>query len=41
MLVDWVELMTQAGLRVEHRVEHIAWYGPFRMRHGIAIGIRE
>jgi SAM-dependent methyltransferase len=39
-LSDWVELMTQAGLCVHHQFEHVAWYGPFRIRHGIAVGVR-
>jgi ubiquinone/menaquinone biosynthesis C-methylase UbiE len=39
-LADWVELMTSAGLAVEHQLEHVAWYGPFRMRHGIVVGVK-
>ena len=40
-LVEWAELMTQAGLQVHQRVEHVAWYGVFRMRHGIVVGERK
>ena len=39
-LADWTELMARGGLHVEHSFEHVAWYGPFRMRHGILIGVR-
>jgi hypothetical protein len=38
---EWVDLMTQAGFHVQHQVEHVAWYGTFRMRHGIAVGVRK
>lgn len=40
-LAEWVELMTSAGFRVQQRIEHVAWYGVFRMRHGIVVGARE
>jgi ubiquinone/menaquinone biosynthesis C-methylase UbiE len=40
-LAEWVDLMTQAGFHVQHQVEHVAWYGTFRMRHGIAVGVRK
>jgi SAM-dependent methyltransferase len=39
-LADWTALMTQAGLQIERAHEHVAWYGPFRIRHGIAIGVQ-
>ena len=37
-LADWIALMTQAGFQVEQADEHVAWYGAFRIRHGIAVG---
>jgi ubiquinone/menaquinone biosynthesis C-methylase UbiE len=40
-LAEWVELMTQAGFQVRQHVEHVAWYGVFRMRHGIVVGERK
>jgi ubiquinone/menaquinone biosynthesis C-methylase UbiE len=40
-IAEWVKLMTQTGFDVRHQVEHVAWYGIFRMRHGIVVGIRE
>jgi ubiquinone/menaquinone biosynthesis C-methylase UbiE len=40
-LDEWVELATEAGFHVQHQIEHIAWYGIFRMRHGIVVGVRE
>jgi ubiquinone/menaquinone biosynthesis C-methylase UbiE len=40
-LADWVDLMSQAGFHVQHEVEHVAWYGVFRMRHGIVVGVRQ
>ena len=39
-LADWVALMTQAGFHGQHQAEHVAWYGIFRMRHGIVVGVR-
>ncbi len=39
-LADWTALMIQAGFQIERAYEHVAWYGPFRIRHGIAIGVR-
>ena len=39
-LADWGALMTQAGFQVERAEEHVAWYGAFRIRHGIAVGVR-
>ncbi len=39
-LADWVALMNQAGLQVDRAEEHVAWYGVFRIRHGIAVGVR-
>ena len=38
---DWTALMAEAGLRVEHAHEHVACYGVFRIRHGIAVAVRE
>ncbi len=40
-LAEWMALMTQAGVRVDQHFEHVAWYGMFRIRHGIAVGVRE
>ena len=40
-LAEWVDLMNQAGFHVQHQVEQVAWYGTFRMRHGIAVGVRK
>jgi len=40
-LAEWMQLMTQAGLRVRENREHVVWYGMFRIRHGIAVGVRE
>jgi hypothetical protein len=39
-LSDWIALMIQAGLRVEDAREHVAWYGAFRIRHGVLVGAR-
>lgn len=39
-LSDWAGLTTQAGLQVQQGFEHVAWYGIFRIRHGILIGVR-
>lgn len=39
-LAEWVELSTTAGFRVQQQFEHVAWYGVFRMRHGIVVGVR-
>ena len=39
-LADWIALMTQAGLRVDSARERVAWYGTFRIRHGVAVGVR-
>ncbi len=40
-LTEWVDLMTQAGFHVQQHAEHVAWYGIFRMRHAIVVGLRE
>jgi ubiquinone/menaquinone biosynthesis C-methylase UbiE len=40
-LTDWMELMKRAGFRLEDSREHVAWYGMFRIRHGMVIGVRE
>ena len=37
-LADWAALMTEAGLHVQQSFEQVAWYGIFRIRHGIVIG---
>ncbi|HSY11592.1 MAG TPA: class I SAM-dependent methyltransferase [Verrucomicrobiae bacterium] len=39
-LADWTALMTQAGLRLQQSLEQVAWYGSFRIRHGIVVGLR-
>ena len=39
-LAEWIGLMAQAGFQVRRQAEHVAWYGIFRMRHGIIIGLR-
>lgn len=39
-LADWAALMTEAGLHVQQSFEQVAWYGIFRIRHGIVIGVR-
>jgi SAM-dependent methyltransferase len=40
-LAEWVAIMTEAGFDVQRQVEHVAWYGVFRMRHGIIVGVRK
>ncbi len=39
-LTEWADLMTSAGLSLERQFEHVAWYGPFRMRHGVVVGMK-
>jgi ubiquinone/menaquinone biosynthesis C-methylase UbiE len=38
-LAEWMELMTQSGFQVDEHSEHVSWYGLFRIRHGIVIGV--
>ncbi len=40
-LAEWVAMTTEAGFCISHQVEHVAWYGIFRMRHGIVVGMRQ
>lgn len=40
-LAEWVAMITAAGFHISHQTEHLAWYGIFRMRHGIVVGVRE
>jgi SAM-dependent methyltransferase len=40
MLSEWIELLRGAGLQTAEQREQVEWYGPFRIRHGIAVAIR-